>query len=446
MEAPQKSLVKLAARRGQLSVGRMCCLVAKAVIFTSAQTRSAITDAANIVAQPSAGRSREKCWSNGARLRAIRRERTSRVFPRRHACLPFRSISSVSRLQGLQCRLLEGARSNFTRRRSRISISLTNGTLVYVPGEGVAEHLPLFDGSTGAAGSRRCAAWRRTGAIPSVSPDGRLLAVDIHDGTQSGHLDLRLGARHRSRGTRSIPSDDVRPIWSPDGTRIAFASSRDGQSVFNIYWQRADGTGDAERLTTSPTNPQYPSSFHPNGRAARVHWKHRVGNPTDVMMLPIDGDEKSGWKAGTPVSISQGAVLRIERHVLARRPLGGLSLERRRAQRHLRPAVSGPRRQVCRSRPRHGRRSDMVDDGIRVLLPQHDRFTTDGDALQHRRRDTFQAGKPMVLNETRLAVRPRAAQPRPCNLHPGRQAFRRGGHGGSGGAEDRQGCLRVQFL
>ena len=37
------------------------------------------------------------------------------------------------------------------------------------------------------------------------------------------------------------------PIWSADGQRIAFQSDREGDTA--IFWQAADGTGTAERLT-----------------------------------------------------------------------------------------------------------------------------------------------------------------------------------------------------
>ena len=40
------------------------------------------------------------------------------------------------------------------------------------------------------------------------------------------------------------------PAWSPDGTRIAFASAREGS--FDIYVMNADGTG-TTRLTSSNT-------------------------------------------------------------------------------------------------------------------------------------------------------------------------------------------------
>jgi hypothetical protein len=52
------------------------------------------------------------------------------------------------------------------------------------------------------------------------------------------------------------------PIWTPDGSRIVFASDRDG--VTNLYAQRADGTGAVERVTRSP-NAQNPAWVSPNG-------------------------------------------------------------------------------------------------------------------------------------------------------------------------------------
>jgi len=48
----------------------------------------------------------------------------------------------------------------------------------------------------------------------------------------------------------SDPALDQAPVWSADGQRVTFSSNRDGATP-NLYWQRADGTGTAERLTTS---------------------------------------------------------------------------------------------------------------------------------------------------------------------------------------------------
>ena len=53
------------------------------------------------------------------------------------------------------------------------------------------------------------------------------------------------------------------PAWTPDGQRVVFASNR-GEG-FDLYWKAADGTGEVERLTTSP-NLHAPSSWASGAR------------------------------------------------------------------------------------------------------------------------------------------------------------------------------------
>ncbi|MGH9744930.1 MAG: prolyl oligopeptidase family serine peptidase [Candidatus Acidiferrales bacterium] len=94
------------------------------------------------------------------------------------------------------------------------------------------------------------AAMRRLSG-PQISPDGKWIAYEVgtpnleanrvaHDvwlvSTSGGE------ARQITRG-----GSDMRPRWSPDGKRIAFLSSRDGEQ--QIYWITLDG-GDASRLTS----------------------------------------------------------------------------------------------------------------------------------------------------------------------------------------------------
>ena len=59
-------------------------------------------------------------------------------------------------------------------------------------------------------------------------------------------------------------ASDVQPAWSPDGTKIAFASNRDGN--FEIYTMNADGTGQT-RLTNNAAIDITPPG-HPTARSS----------------------------------------------------------------------------------------------------------------------------------------------------------------------------------
>jgi len=62
-----------------------------------------------------------------------------------------------------------------------------------------------------------------------------------------------------SRQTRL--TDGEWPSWSPDGTQIAFSTTRDGNS--EIYVMNADGT-DPQRLTSN-TAPDWDPAWSPDG-------------------------------------------------------------------------------------------------------------------------------------------------------------------------------------
>ncbi len=107
---------------------------------------------------------------------------------------------------------------------------------------------------------KRDANWQLTGEpgdrAPAFSPDGKRLAVAYrqHDHTEIHVVDLATGTRTRLTETpynvmaeQLLKGEPVRqwnntaPVWSPDGTQIAFLTDRTGKWEFWVM--NADGSG-----------------------------------------------------------------------------------------------------------------------------------------------------------------------------------------------------------
>jgi serine/threonine-protein kinase len=144
-----------------------------------------------------------------------------------------------------------------------------NRTLVWVDREGKEEPLAVEP---------------RSYYRPELSPDGELLAVAVAD---KGNTDIWIHDLRRNTSNRLTFDSgvDYSPLWMPDGRRVVFESTREGGGV---YWKAADGTGQVERLTTSPMRQQ-PYSVSPDGK----HLLLMVHNPEtglDVEVLSMEGE------------------------------------------------------------------------------------------------------------------------------------------------------------
>jgi eukaryotic-like serine/threonine-protein kinase len=173
-----------------------------------------------------------------------------------------------------------------------------DGTAVYLP-EQTSADLPIQwmtrDGKT--------TPLRATTAIwshPQFSPDGTRLAMVI--GTiGDGRTDIAVYDWARDMLTPLTFGAEINhsPAWTPDSGRITFVSGRVADGRRNLYWVRADGGGDPQFLTdiTSLRNIAT-GSWHPNGRF--LAFTEGSGDVADLMILPMKGDEVSGWKPGKP--------------------------------------------------------------------------------------------------------------------------------------------------
>ena len=169
-----------------------------------------------------------------------------------------------------------------------------DGTLVYQRGEGLSTPIQWMDREGKILPLRAAPGLYNT---IRFSPDGRRLALEINE---RGDWDVWVFEWERDTLSRLTfdPGADSDPVWTPDGQRIAFSSARADQATGNLYWQRADGTGEAERLTESK-NTQVPTSWHPSGKFLAFQ-ELNPQTSWDILILPLTGDEASGWKAGKP--------------------------------------------------------------------------------------------------------------------------------------------------
>ena len=81
------------------------------------------------------------------------------------------------------------------------------------------------------------------------------------------------------------PEEDYYPAWSPDGSKIAFTSGRDGK--WEVYVMNADGSGQT-RLTNNPALDYYPA-WSPDGSKI-AFTSDRDGNH-EIYVMNADGSE-----------------------------------------------------------------------------------------------------------------------------------------------------------
>jgi TolB protein len=107
---------------------------------------------------------------------------------------------------------------------------------------------------------------------PTWSPDGQRIAyTSTAEGNQELYVIHKDGQERRRLTTH--PGIDAHPSWSPDGTRIAFATDRWGDLEIAVV---AVESGQVQRITHSPGLDDYPA-WSPDGLAL-AFTSNRDGN------------------------------------------------------------------------------------------------------------------------------------------------------------------------
>jgi Tol biopolymer transport system component len=127
---------------------------------------------------------------------------------------------------------------------------------------------------------------------PSWSPDGTRIAFDSR---RNGNTDIYVINQDGSGLTRitTSPQGDPFPAWSPDGTRIAFQRATPNGDV-KIYVMKAapeSETNIPQRLTTTsgPNVSEYVPSWSPNG--TRIAFASNQSGNGELYSVRADGSD-----------------------------------------------------------------------------------------------------------------------------------------------------------
>ncbi|HEY3122863.1 MAG TPA: protein kinase, partial [Thermoanaerobaculia bacterium] len=175
-----------------------------------------------------------------------------------------------------------------------------DGALAYVPGVSPNRELVWFDrggkmlGSVGEPGIY---------ISPALSPDERRVAVGVRDPRAPSSdiwlIDVARGIR--SRFTFD-PANERIAVWSPDGSRLAFISNREGFG--DIYEKASSGAGEEKPVFRSDSD-KFLTDWSEDGRFLAYH---TPGPKTgwDIWVLPLSGDRKPIPVVQTEFTEAQG--------------------------------------------------------------------------------------------------------------------------------------------
>ncbi len=159
------------------------------------------------------------------------------------------------------------------------------GTLAYRTGGGVKTQLAWFD----RAGKQLSTVGAPEDQLAlDLSPDHKRVAVSRRDAQGQSDLALLDLTRDTSARFTFDPGNDNTPVWSPDGSRIVFSSSRQGG--FHLYQKASSGAAGEELLLKSGPFT-IPTDWSSDGRFI-LYLIQGGKTGYDLWVLPLEGDRK----------------------------------------------------------------------------------------------------------------------------------------------------------
>ena len=127
-------------------------------------------------------------------------------------------------------------------------------------------------------------------STPRYSPDGRRVAItaNIANATNVWIYDVALNTLTRL----TSEGENYRPEWTPDGRKVLFVSVRSGRSA--VWWQPADGSGQAEMLYQPPDVETFETLMSPDSKWLIIRTAPGAKYPRDILAVPMTGEKKLG--------------------------------------------------------------------------------------------------------------------------------------------------------
>jgi Tol biopolymer transport system component len=141
----------------------------------------------------------------------------------------------------------------------------------------------------------------------AVSPDGKRIALV---GGEGAVADLWVADLERDVLSRLTTGETVqKPVFSPDGSRIAYATRPQGSrgNAWQIAWKPADGSRPAETLVEGLRN-RVPSAFTRDGRHLVFDAFQAAGAGRDILLLPLAGPREPRVLVSGPFASIHGNV------------------------------------------------------------------------------------------------------------------------------------------
>jgi serine/threonine-protein kinase len=159
-----------------------------------------------------------------------------------------------------------------------------DGLLVYAPGSDIRMTIPTWIDRQGEDEPLSMPA-RIYGTL-KLSPDGKRLAILVHELQSNVYVyDIARGMETRL----TVEGDNYYPLWTPDSKRVVFSHRRKEDEQWDLLWARADGSGKAELLHSSPIQLA-PYSWSPDGKLLALYGHDSGTWDWDIWVLSLEGN------------------------------------------------------------------------------------------------------------------------------------------------------------